>query len=43
MAKLLVPSPLAVRGVQKPAPLLSHVEGMVHKGELSGWLIAKTC
>lgn len=38
-----MPSPLAVHGVQKPAPLLGHAEGMVHKGKLSGWLIAKNC
>lgn len=29
--------------MQKSASLLIHAEGMVHKGKLSGWLIAKTC
>lgn len=38
-----MPSPLAVHGVQKSALLLSHAEGVVRKGKMSRWLIAKTC
>lgn len=43
MGKAAGPSPLAVHGVQKPAALLSHAEGMLYQGKLSRWLIAKTC
>lgn len=33
---------VSVHGVQKSAALLGRAEGMVHKGKLNGWLIAKT-